>query len=1068
MKKVFIFLLILITTVEFVSAQEKTISGKVTDASTGDPLPGVNIVIQGTTMGTSSDVDGNYSLSASTGDTLVFSAVGMQTKKVVVGEENTINVALEQSVAELEEVVVVGYGTKKKRDVVGSVAKVQSEDMEEATTLSIDEALQGMASGVQVTSSSGMPGANVEVKVRGINSISAGTDPLWVIDGMPVYSGSGFEYTEGTAGQNPMSLINPKNIESIEVLKGAAATSIYGSRGANGVIVVTTKSGKGKGELSVDYSTGLSNLTKTKDDIGYVNTREYFQLADLAKQNASGDSTAQFTPANVLDTRPTFSDMTREQAMNINTDWMDQILHQGNYHDLNISNRFGFEKGNIYANLNYHRVNSVLKNNELQRINARLNGSFNPVKNLTAGFKVTLARTKTDRVKNAQAGAIGTGGGSVGGFSAANRGTLPWFPVYDASTKSGYWSPASGVNLTASIDRNNLKDRVKKYRSIGQLYFEYTPPIKGLSVRAEGSYDFIQTNSELWIAQLLRRDQRSYAYDRAVSYLGINYNLVANYNRTFGDHSIQAVLGTESHSKGRQSRNMEGKDLIGHYQELGNPQTRLKMTSRYEDERYLRAFFSRATYKFRDRYLLGFSFRTDGSSKFKEDYRWGYFPAVKGGWIISDEPFFSGIGAVNMIKLRGSYGITGNQSIPPNKTETVYDNEADNRYGHQSLIGAGTKIENIGNPTITWETTNEFEAGVDFGFFENRINGSFAYYNQKVTDLLLKASIPPSTGLSGGNVFWDNIGDMRNYGFEFNITTVNIQSQSLDFTWKTSFNFSKNDNRVMNLTSKLDRAGAGIINGSQITKSDGRLNTYFMADYAGIHPEKGVEMIWEIDREHYKKTGETVKTGRKIPATLSNVKNHRYIHKNKTPDPKYYGGFTNTFQYKNFALTAKFNFSGGHYIHNYNRQRVSFVHNGQNIILKDVMEKGWDFVDNKANAKYPRIVWNSTDKWAWDSDKNEWVGPTRGIGNYSPETRIYDKFLYKGDYIRLKNVKLSYTLPKNLTRKFNVQNLQVYFSATNLLTITNYPGYDPEVSSYIYSVPLPHLQTYSLGLNLKL
>lgn len=1069
MKRILILLLLLSSF--NVALAQREITGKVTDASNGQSIPGVNVLLKGTSKGTITNANGVYKIEAGTGDVLRFSYIGMQTKEVTVGESNTLNVALRQEARNIDQVVVIGYGTKKARDVVGSVSSVKSEELEETASLSVDDALQGLASGVQVTSQSGVPGSNVSVKVRGINSISAGTDPLWVVDGMPIYAGGGFEHSDGTYSQNPMSLINTKNIESIDVLKGAAATAIYGSRGANGVIIISTKGGGDKGAVNVDFSTGISNLTKTHEDIGYVNTKEYFELADLAKQNAAGNPEAQFEPANVLDTRPTFSAMTREQALATQTDWMDEVIHQGSFQDVNISNNFGFEKGNVYSNLNYHHVNSVLKNNELQRINARVNGQFEPVKNLTAGFKVTFARTENDRVKNAQAGAIGTGGGHVGGFATANRGALPWFPIYDANEKNGYWSPAAGVNLTASIDRNNIKDKVKKYRSIGQMYLDYAFPVDGLSLRGELSYDFIQNNSELWVSETINRDGRSYAYDRAVSYLGLNYNLVANYNKTFGDHSIQAVLGTESHSKGRQSRNMEGKDLIGHYKELGNPQTRLKMTSRYGDERYLRAFFSRATYKLKDRYMLGFSFRTDGSSKFKQDYRWGYFPAVKAGWVLTDEPFMKNVDILSLIKFRGSYGITGNQSIPPNKTETVYDNVAGARYGHQSVIGAGTVIENIGNPTITWETTNEFEIGLDYGLVDNRINGSMAYYVQNVTDLLLKASIPPSTGLSGSNVFWDNIGNMRNYGVEFSINTVNINNRSLDFSWRSSFNFSWNDNEVENLTSNLDRAGAGIINGSQITRSGGRLNTYFMADYAGIDPERGVEMIWEIDRDHYKETGETVKTGQKIPATLSNVRNHRYIHQNKTPTPKFYGGLSNTFRFKNFQLSAKIVFSGGHYIQNYNRQRVSFVHNGQNVILKDLMDKGWDFVEDKSQAEYPRIVWNSTDNYAWDPDANDgegdWIeGP--GIGNYSPETRIYDKYLYKGDYARLKDLRLTYTLPKELTQKFYVQNMKVYFSATNLVTITNYPGYDPEVSSYIYSVPLPHLKTYSFGINLQL
>ncbi len=472
-----------------------------------------------------------------------------------------------------------------------------------------------------------------------------------------------------------------------------------------------------------------------------------------------------------------------------------------------------------------------------------------------------------------------------------------------------------------------------------------------------------------------------------------------------------------------------------------------------------------------DRYLIGFSVRSDGSSKFAEDYRWATFPAVKAGWIISDEPFLASIEPISILKIRSSYGITGNQSIPDSRFYTIMKNDADNRYSYQSLSGAGTKITNIGNPFLTWETTREFEIGLDYGFAKNRVSGSFAYYYQSVFDLLLQSEIPPSTGLEGSNKFWENIGDMHNAGYEFDIVSVNMHNKSADFKWTTSFNFTWNENQVDQLTPSIDRDGKGMTNGDRLIRSGNELNTWYLAEYAGIDPERGVEMIHEIDYEHYLETGETVKTGRLIPATLSNVNKHKVILEGKTDMPKYYGGFTNTFSYKGFDLSFQINYSGGNYVYDYNLQRTSFVHNGQNLIKRELLTDAWS-EDNTENAKYPRIVWNSFDNYGWDPDANDgegdWVeGP--GAGNYTPEQRKYSKFLYKADYFRLKNLRLGYTVPARYSRKINVQKFRVYVSATNLLTFTDYPGYDPETSkAEVISIPLPHLKTYSLGVRLTL
>ncbi|WP_020532643.1 SusC/RagA family TonB-linked outer membrane protein [Flexithrix dorotheae] len=1072
-----LLLIISLLLYQFSYAQDIQISGTVTSAEDQEPLPGVSILLKGTNTGTTTDFDGNFRLSVPPDGTLQVSFIGFETHEEAVNNRSIINIALTPDIEQLEEVVVVGYGTKKKTDVLGSVATVKSEDLLKIPAPSFDQSLQGMATGVQVSTSSGVPGAPVTVKIRGISSINSGTNPLWIVDGMPIYSGGGvsnnpgggLEKSDGTTGQNPMSMINPNDIESIEVLKDAAATAIYGSRGSNGVIIITTKTGKaGQSSLNIDYSIGVSDLSRDQNDIGYVTTKEYMQLADMAIQNSSGNPNDRFEPRRVLDLRPTFSPLTREEADLISTDWFNEALRKGSFQELNLSATKGFEKGSMYLSLGYRDDKSVNRNNDLQRLSTRINLDFEPVKNLKTGMKLNFTYTVNDRIKSSKSGAFGSGGGGVGGFGTANRGALPWLPVLDASEESNYWSPASGVNLRANIDRALFKDQVQQYRVLGGFFAEYNLDfVKGLSIRTEISGDMIQNNSETWTSALLKEDASSYAFDRAATFQSYNYNLYAKYYRTFGDHTVSATFGTESTGQNQQIRNLEGRDLVGSFQELGNPATRLSMTSFMGNERYLRAFFGRADYKLKDKYLVGVSLRRDGSSKFDSDFRWGTFTAFSAGWILTEEAFLQDQGFISLLKLRGSYGQTGNEAIPNGLTVTKYTNNSKDRYGYENLINAGTRVDNIGNPFLTWETTNSYDAGVDFGLFENRINGSVAYYQQYVDDLLLAAKIPTSTGLSGESEFWDNIGDMKNEGVEFELHSININKGG--FKWTTDFNISTNSNEVVKLTPDLDRAGGGLIKDNKIYRTGGKLNAYFMAEYAGIDPDKGVEMIYEIDIENYNATGNTVKTGRLIPATLDNVTRHRIIHNDKTPIPTYFGGFNNVFSFKGFDLSVLFTFSGGDYIYDYNRQRASFVHNGQTRFLQDMIGNTWQQPGD--NASYPIQTWGSTYEWGWDPNANNGAGDWKnepGAGNYSPESRFYSRFLYKADYVRLRNVQLAYNLPSKVINKIGIQGMRVFVSGTNLWLSSKYPGYDPESANWIDTVPVPQLKTFTTGVSLKL
>ncbi|MEI7675139.1 MAG: SusC/RagA family TonB-linked outer membrane protein [Bacteroidales bacterium] len=1058
-----------------------SISGVIIDTK-GEAIIGGNILVKGTTIGTLTDIEGKFKLKVPVNAKLVVSYVGFLAQEVIITDKTFYKISLKEESKNLDEVVVVGYGVVNKRSYTGSISSIKSEEITALKTMSPTQGLQGRAAGVNVTTASGMPGAPTTIRVRGVNSISSGNDPLWIIDGVPMYSGGGLEKSSSTVSQDPMSMINPSDIETMEVLKDAAATAIYGSRGSNGVIMITTKSGKkngGKGTINVDYTMGFSDLTRTPEQIGYASTKQWIEMADKAIQNSTGDPTALFTPSMTVEkAQVAFEALTREQALATNSNWFKEVLRTGEYKDFNLNMTKGFEGGSVYTSFNYRNDAGVLKNNDLNRLTGRINSEFTIIKNLQVGSNMAFSYSRNNRVKTGYAGAIGAGGGMTGGFEAANRNAMPWMPIYSSENTTGYWSARSG-NLAANNDRRFLQDYVIQNRVVGNTFAEFkVVAIKGLSLRSEFGLDNISNSSVDWRSDLITVDGKSYSLDQNVNRSVINYNAYLKYNNKIGKNAFNSVLGTESTRMTTWTRLLEANGLVGQYPELGStPANMLSMSSKFSAEDYLRSYFFRTDYRLLDKYVLAVSLRTDGSSKFSAEKRWGTFAAISGGWLVSEEPFFASFRDVmNQFKLKTSFGQTGNNAIPNNSSTTVYSNNSLNRYGLDSDIAAGTIVSNIGNGSITWETTNNYDFGIDYGFLNSRISGSIEGYYKKVVDMLLSAELPNSTGI-GGNKIWANIGDMSNYGIDFSISSKNIDKKN--FTWTTDFNVSFNENKILSLTPALNVGGKGVgyrIGTQNVTGN--RLGTFFMADYAGIDPDKGVEMIWEIDQTEYNASGKTIKTGRKIPATQENVQVNRYLFQDKTIIPTFFGGINNTFKYKNLDLNLFLTFSGGNYIYDYNRKRASYVHNGQTVLLADVNENTvW--AAGKTDATYPLQSWESSYTGAaWNSKADDpnlpagnakgwWDSNATAKGNYNLESYNHSKYMYRGDFIRLKNLSLGYTLPKTFASKLALQQLRLSVQGSNLLTITAYPGYDPEGATWVDAASIPNTRTISFGLSAK-
>ncbi|NRA49088.1 MAG: SusC/RagA family TonB-linked outer membrane protein, partial [Phaeodactylibacter sp.] len=661
------------TIADFVPEDDVRVQGVVIDDA-GEPLIGVNVIEKGNpSNGTITDVDGSFQITvADDNATLVFSYIGYKQTELPLNGQTNVSLTLESSASLLDEVVVVGYGTQVKRDMLGAVSSIDSKDLSSFNATSVDQSLQGLAAGVQVSGSSGVPGAPTRVLIRGTNSLFSGTEPLWIIDGM-ILSGqgggeiNGFSRNAGATPFNPLATLNPNDIESVEVLKDAAATAVYGSRGANGVIIVTTKSGKGgKGTLDLNVNYGISDVVRGPNEIGFVDGPTWLAIADESRLNAG---LAEFNPNDILNSgRDPNAVLERSQLGDVN--YFDEVLRQGSITDINLSSSRASENINYYLSGNYRRDESILVGDLQERFSLRSNFDFKPVNNLTIGTRIQLSYVNRERAANGGAPG-GNSNRANGGYNFANTGIIPVLPLFHptATDREGnpiLFDPLSGRNVLASLNRDNYINDVDTYRALGGINLQYDLPfVEGLSIRSEMAADYIATNNVEWVNTVLREDSK-YGFDNSSLFQRFNYNLYLSYDRSYNDmHSISLVAGTESTEEGRRFRNIEAQQLFGTQQELNQPGDVQRVTAGFGAEQYFRGYFGRLNYKFMDRYMVGASYRYDGSSIFTDDLRWGNFLALSAGWIVSDEPFLVNNEVLNFLKFRGSFGQTGNSAINP-------------------------------------------------------------------------------------------------------------------------------------------------------------------------------------------------------------------------------------------------------------------------------------------------------------------------------------------------------------------------------------------------------------------
>ena len=1088
MKTRILFLLLLSLAGAGFGQNTRTVRGTVSSDADGMPLPGVSISVRGTTTGTTTDADGRYSLTVPPNGTLIFSYIGYLRQELPTGNRATIDVRMSADTRQLSEVIVVGYGTQNKRDFTGAASTIRGGSIAQVPVPSFDAALQGRATGLQVSQAGGAPGSVVRVQIRGTGSISSGTEPLYVVDGMIVFQDiSGIASGRTGNALNPLANLNPNDIESVEVLKDAAATAIYGSRGANGVIIVTTKTGrKGQARTTVDVNRGVSNAINLID---YATGPQWLQAMDQARQNSVGfgipANLAPFDPMTLsnnplpvpqgVSSGPQFGPLTtwtRQLAEQTNTDWISPLLRQGTVTEANLSSSNGFDRGGFFISGQYRDEQGILNTHRLQRYAARANLDFQLSDKVRAGARVTFSYMNFDQP---QIGIGNNGGGlgrqnfgATGGWAQANLGSLPIMPIFNPD--GTYFDPLRGRNVVAGQDPNNYSSRTYQNRTIGTAFLEYTV-LKGLTLRSEASVDFLNSNSVYWAGDIIRYNRVGQEEGRFIS--NRNINAYATYARTFNkDHQLTVTAGAELQKISHRRHDYAFEALVGSQQEIGEIASQAQFITAVSGifpDRFFTSTFGRANYQFRERYLLGLSFRRDGSTAFGPNNRFGNFPAVSAGWILSDESFMQSsafLRQFNLLKLRASYGRTGNANIPSFAFLNNFINWP--VYGQSPALGLSV----IANPNIGWERNDQFDASVQFGLWNDRLSGSFGYFNRFSRDMLLNVPIAPNLGVASGSpTVITNIGDLRNRGFEFELRSVNIDKGG--FRWITDFNFTTVRNRVERLTPQFELlpggslpVAVGIQSGVGITQIGGQLSTFYLAEYAGLDNE-GYETIYEIDQNILRQTGQTVRTGNILRATQQNINANRIVHTGKTGLPTWFGGLTNTFTYKGIELSALLTFQGGNYIYDGHEEATVYARTGGNVLRADVIGNTW--TETNRDAEYPRLTWNLRDNF---------VNPANGQPAPQALGTRTTRFLYSGDFLRLRTLQLAYNLPRSVTQRLKLQNIRIYGTAQNLFTLTRYPGLDPELvvlggnqdrnlnQGFVGgNLPLPQVRIFNAGLS---
>ena len=981
MKKVIYLLTCVFLSITCAIAQTRSIQGTVID-DTGEPLAGVSVVVKGTTTGVITDINGKFSLSTAEGETLIFSLIGMEVREEKA--QQGMRVTLHPSESALDEVIVVAYGTIKREGRTGAIGNVTGDKIAEAPVLSADKALGGKIAGVSITSNSGQPGANSDIRIRGTSSINAGNNPLWVVDGIPVMTGN---YNDFLNTGNALVAINSNDIESITVLKDAAAASIYGSRAANGVVLVTTKSGKeGRTSFTARAKYGTSWLAND-NGFGVMNAQQLLDYQRDAAINAGRDpdSPVYMQTNGQLATNPYYRP--KELLSRPLTNWMDHVTRMGTIQEYEINASGSNAKSKYYTSFNYNKTDAVFYGIYLNKMTGRVNADYNLTSTLETGTRVNVAYVEGADVPMQSL--------YYSNPIFAGMMILPWTPAYkEDGTHNADIVENSNTNPRATAEYDDQWG--KNWQLSGNMYLQWKP-VKQLTLKTINAVETIQGEGRRYWAP--ETSQGSTTLQVTYSkYSQLTTSNTATYDDVFfDDHNVRLLLGQEA-MKG------QGQYLFNYapgvnpdipYVQTGTP-GQIEGEQGYDAETLL-SYFGMLDYNYAEKYYLQAALRTDGSSLFGSETRWGTFYSVGISWNINKENFMSNLDFINLLKLRASYGVNGNNNIRPYRAYGVYASASYN--GATGMLPSRPE-----NPNLSWEKNETWNIGLDFTLFD-KLNGSIDVYNRLTADMLLNKNVPQTTGFSSNFL---NIGSLQNRGVEIQLNYDILNNN--DWKWSIGGNIAFNKTKLLDIGDDTDNP-EGLVYTLPDGSTDSRLRhiagktflTFRLFDYAGVDPTTGNALWYDNDGN-----------------LTTNYNRARYNY-DYSPEPKYIGGFNTNVSWKGLQLGAFFEFKGGNYVMLIERRYLD--------------SDGAQMNNNQINT--------AINYWKQPGDTG--VNPKPIAGNATNSNSFSStRFLQKGDYLRVKDVTLSYTFPKKLINKAKIGNLRIYASAQNIFTFHDVDWWDPE------------------------
>ncbi len=989
--------LLLILTIS-VSAQEQEIvpvSGIV--LVDGEPLPGAHVLIKNVAnRGTVTDINGEFSIDVPRDSTIVVRFVGFDPVEYKITDDEYLEIELEESLIEGDELVVVGYGSIRRSDLTGSVSSVDAESIEAGSISSLDQGLQGKAAGVVIRQTSGQPGSGSTIRIRGTSSINGNNEPLYVIDGVPVISDAEQMSIGATTGpsMNPLASINPSDIESIEVLKDASATAIYGARGANGVILVTTKQGSRSGrEISLGYYTGMQTIARK---IPMLNARQLAVLGNEAADNTNVSRRLIYaSPDNLGE----------------GVDWQDQIFEPAPISNYQLSINGGDEDTRYTISGNYFNQDGIILSSAFAKGNLRVNLDQDLSDRFTVATNLNLNRSQMDGVITDAEAATAS---SVTSWALEFN---PGLPVYNDEGEYTYdnntSTPAIGNPVADALETEQIN---KSTRFMGNAFVRFDL-LENLEIKSSIGLDAFLSEEFYFVPNYLKRAEASNGQAALGDSKGYTWLIenVASYNNRFkNEHSINIVLGhtlqkfTSNYLYAATS-DFDDNRLGYHSIQSGNEKT-LSLSGGTAWQ--MQSFLSRVNYSFRNKYLATLSGRVDGSSKFGEGNKYGFFPSISLAWRLKEEEFLRNVDVLTALKVRAGYGIVGNEGIPPYSSMGTL--EVTEAYFGENEIAKGAGPGTLKNEDLKWETTGQFNTGMDISFLDDRISATFDYYYKKTTDLLLNAPVPYTSGF---RYAYTNIGELKNEGFELAVTTENLRNI---FQWNTTITFAHNRNEITKLTGEEDAGLTGQnilgINGwTRITEGQA-IGTFYGYKSDGIvQLDENLEQVPRFqsysptygDRKYIDQNGDGILN-----------EQDKVIIGNANPDFSF--GIGNQFFFKNFSLNIFLQGVFGNEIVNFNRFGLESFDGTKNNSTAAL--KRW--TPNNPTNKYPRA------------------------NALPPPNVLSDLQVEDGSYLRVQDVTLAYNLPGRLSEKLYLKSVRFYVSAKNIYTITDYSGYDPEVSRF--------------------